>query len=377
MFGKRITLFKLFGFPIRIEMSWLIIAVLITWSLAAGYFPQSYKNLSQAAYWIMGVIGALGLFMCIILHELGHSLVARHYGLKMKGIVLFIFGGVSEMPDEPAEPKVEFLMALSGPAVSGAIAAVSYAASLPAWPVPVKALLSFLWQFNAVLLVFNLVPAFPLDGGRVLRAVLWRQKNDMLWATNITSQIGSAFGFFMVCMGVLSLIAGNVIGAVWWFLLGMFLSNAAKMSYQQLLWRQMLSKTKVEHLMNPEPKTVPPEISTEEFVENYVYRYHFNMFPAMRNGEIVGCVSTEEVKKVPREQWATHPVEELLRPCSLENTIGPDESAQEALKKMTGSGVTRLLVMQENRLVGIITLKDMRGYIAQRMELEGDGRNTF
>ena len=237
MFGKRITLFKLFGFPIRIEMSWLIIAVLITWSLAAGYFPQSYKNLSQAAYWIMGVIGALGLFMCIILHELGHSLVARHYGLKMKGIVLFIFGGVSEMPDEPAEPKVEFLMALSGPAVSGAIAAVSYAASLPAWPVPVKALLSFLWQFNAVLLVFNLVPAFPLDGGRVLRAVLWRQKNDMLWATYITSQLGSAFGFFMVFMGVMNLFAGpdHFIQAVWWFLLGMFLSNAAKMSYQQLL----------------------------------------------------------------------------------------------------------------------------------------------
>ena len=216
MFGKRIPLFNLFGFEIRLDWSWIIIAVLITWTLAAGVFPATYPDLQPSTYWSMGVIAALALFGSIILHETAHAAVARRYGLPINGITLFVFGGVAEMEREPDSPGVEFLMAVAGPVASYLIALACYLATSGSagagLPVSVVGVLGYLALINAVIATFNLAPAFPLDGGRILRAGLWRWKGDLRWATQITSAIGSGFGLLLIVLGVWRVLVGDFVG---------------------------------------------------------------------------------------------------------------------------------------------------------------------
>ena len=244
MFGRSITLFKLLGFSVRIDISWIVIASLVTWSLATGLFPQRYENLSAGTYWLMGAVGAIGLFVSIIFHELCHSLVARMFGLTMSGITLFIFGGVAEMDGEPESARVEFLMAAAGP-LSSIFLAVCFLAvygfrEAMHFPVEISGVIAYLGLINLALAAFNLVPAFPLDGGRILRAALWSWKDNMRWATRTASRIGSGFGLALILLGLLSVLRGNFIGGMWWFMIGMFLRSAANMSYKQLITRQAL-----------------------------------------------------------------------------------------------------------------------------------------
>jgi len=214
MFGRGFELFKLFGFSVRIDASWILIAILVVWSLASGFFPHYYPDLSSGTYWWMGVLGALGLFASIVLHEFAHSWVARQRGMEMRGITLFIFGGVAEMDDEPPSAGTEFLMAIAGPVASILIAAASFAlwqlSGRVNWPLPVGAVFWYLGFINVVLVVFNLVPAFPLDGGRVLRSLLWRLTGSLRQATRASSYIGSGFGLMLIVFGVLAFISGRL-----------------------------------------------------------------------------------------------------------------------------------------------------------------------
>jgi Zn-dependent protease len=231
MFGKRIHLFKLLGFEVNIDLSWIIIAVLIAWSLSTGLFPYQFKNLSPQAYWIMGIIGVIGLFLSIIVHEFSHSLMARKYGMPMKGITLFIFGGMAEMTDEPTSPRAEFMMAVVGPLSSLAIAFGFYlllvAGKQTGWPQPVNGILGYLALINGLLAAFNTIPAFPLDGGRILRSILWGWKKNIRWATKLSSRIGKGFGILLIVFGFFNVLRGNFIGGMWWFLIGMFIQGAA------------------------------------------------------------------------------------------------------------------------------------------------------
>jgi Zn-dependent protease/predicted transcriptional regulator len=376
MFGKGITLFKLFGFEVRVDASWLFLALLITWSLAVGYFPYRYAGLPGADYWWMGILSALGLFGSIVVHELSHSLVARRYNLQMKGITLFIFGGVAEMAEEPRDAKTEFRMAIAGPITSiliGCALSILYAAGRDTWPVPVAAVIGYLAWINLVLAAFNLIPAFPLDGGRVLRSALWYWKGNLASATRIASAIGSGFGILLMVLAVWQLFTGNFIGAMWWFLIGLFLRGAAETSYRQLVIRQTLAGEPVRRLMSSDPVTVTPDTSIEDLVEDYIYKRHFKMFPVVAEGSdrLAGCVTTVDVKKIPRNEWPVHRVEEVLHPCSDENTVSPDTDAVKALAKITKSGQSRLMVVDHERLVGIISLKDLMSFLAAKMDLEG------
>ncbi len=373
MFGRKITLFKLAGFTVRADVSWLVLAFLITWSLAVGIFPYYYKGFSQQAYWWMGVCGALGLFGSIVFHELCHSLVARKYGLPIKGITLFIFGGVSEMEDEPQNPKTEFLMAAAGPASSVLLSIVFHALSVVAkdsWPTVVNAVISYLGWINATLAIFNLLPAFPLDGGRVLRSALWKYKGDLMWATRAASRIGSAFGFGMIFLGILSLLRGNFIGGIWWFVIGLFLRNASQMSYQQVVLRKSLQGLHVDRFMKRDLVTVSPSTSVLELVDNYIYRHHFKMYPVVEEGHLRGVVTINQVKEVPREEWPSRAVGALAQQCTADNTISPRADATEALEKMHHLGVSRLLVVSRGRLVGILTLKDMLTFFSLNADLQ-------
>ena len=376
MFGKRITLFKLLGFEVHIDLSWLVIAVLITWSLAKGLFPYHVENLSALTYWLMGIAGAIGLFFSIVFHELFHSLAARRFGLPMKGITLFIFGGVAEMDDEPPSPKAEFYMAIAGPISSIVIGFGFYVAFLlsraSALPVPVVGVLGYLGFINWILAVFNLLPAFPLDGGRVLRSGLWKWKNNIRWATRIASQIGSGFGIAIIVIGVLNILTGNVIGGIWWFLIGMFLRGASQASYQQVLMRGALAGATVERFMKRDPVTVQPSIPIGDLVDQYVYHYHYKMFPVVDRERLVGCVNTKQIKEIPREQWSSKTVGQIASRCARENTISPDTDAMKALALMNKTGNSRLMVVRNDRLVGLITLKDIIGYLAVKLDLGED-----
>lgn len=374
MFGKRITLFKLLGFAVRVDLSWTIIAVLITWSLAKGFFPAYYQDLSQATYWYMGAAGALGLFASIIVHELSHSLVARRYGMVMRGITLFIFGGVAEMDEEPPSAKAEFLMAIVGPLVSfGLGIGFSSMAELGkgvGWPVPVIGVWGYLGLMNRILAIFNLIPAFPLDGGRVLRAVLWKWKGNLKRATRTASRLGSLFSMALILLGVINILGGRVIGGLWMFLIGIFLADAATSSYRQLMTRQALEGEPVRRFMEPNPVTVPPTISVAQLVETYIYTYHFKMFPVLEHGKLLGCVSTREVKRIPRSEWEQYTVGNLIQPCSSANTVGPQDDALKALASMSQTQTSRLMVVDGDRLVGVIALKDLLSFLALKIELE-------
>jgi Zn-dependent protease/CBS domain-containing protein len=374
MFGRRIKLFKLFGFEVRIDLSWLIIAALVTWSLADGLFPYLYPGLDTETYWIMGLVGALGLFVSIVAHEFCHSLVARKFGMPMKGITLFIFGGVAEMGDEPPTAKAEFLMAIVGPLSSIAIGVIFYLIHLygnsASWNTPVNGVIYYIAYINGILAVFNLVPAFPLDGGRVLRSILWGVKGNMRWATRVSSAIGSAFGVGLIILGVFEFIRGNLIGGVWMFLIGLFLRSAAQMSYQQLLVRKALEGETVRRFMNTNPVSVQDSLTVEQLVEEYIYKYHYKMFPVMSGDKLVGCITTRQVKEIPREKWSSETIREAASPCSLENTVPPQTDAVKALAMMNQSGVSRLLVVEHDHLVGVVTLKDLLDFFSLKVELE-------
>ena len=378
MFKYRIKLFTLSGFEVRIDASWLFIAFLVTWSLAVGYYPARYHGLTLPDYWWMGILSALGLFASIVVHEFSHSLVARRYGLRIKGITLFIFGGVAEMGEEPRAPQTEFLMAVAGPITSILLGFVFYAAGqagASVWPVQAVAVLAYLAWINWLLAAFNLVPAFPLDGGRMLRAGLWHWKGNLTAATRTASSIGSGFGAVLIALAVWQLWIGNFIGAMWWFLLGLFLRNAAESSYRQLIIRNTLEGEPVSRFMNTSPVTVPPNLSVEDLVEGYIYKNHFKMFPVVAAGshKLAGCVTTSDVKKVPRDEWRRHSIQEVLHPCSPENTIGPDTDAVRALAQINKSGQSRLMVVDHDQLVGVVALKDLVGFLASKLELEGEG----
>lgn len=375
MFGKRYHLLTAFGIPIRFDLSWLVVAALVSWSLAANFFPASYRGFDTRVYWAMGLAGALGLFASVVVHELAHALTARQFGLSIRGITLFIFGGVAEMDTEPPSPKAEFVVAIAGPVASVLVAfacfAVGAVSTISGGPLTVTGVLSYLAFINLILATFNMIPAFPLDGGRVLRSLLWHWRKDLRWATSITSRIGSGFGVVLIALGVFEVVAQrDFIGGIWFFMIGMFLRNAAQSSYRQLMMRRNLEGEKVRRFMQPDPIAVPRSISVADLVEGFIYRYHYKMYPVVDDDRLLGCVSTHQVKELSPEEWSRHSVGAITVPCTAENTVGPDTDALEALAKMSRTGASRLLVVENGLLLGILALKDLLRFLALKVELE-------
>ena len=374
MFTHKFKLFRLFGFSIEADATWILLAVLVTWSLATGLFPHYFEGFSARAYWTMAVLGAAGLFMSIILHELGHSLVARRFGLQIKSITLFVFGGVADMENEPSSARAELLMALAGPATSIALSLVFLGAAFAVGRGGGVSLLQGLFRYlaglNGLLAAFNLLPAFPLDGGRVLRAALWAWRGNLRWATRFASGVGGAFGIFLIALGVLSLFSGNVLGGFWWILIGMFMRSASQSSYQHLLIRRALEGDNLRRFRRTDVVTVPRYISLRELVDDYVYKYHYKMFPVVEGDTVLGCVSTRNIRTVEREAWDGTPVGEIMERSCEANSISPDEDPMQALSRMSQTGNSRLLVLEGDKLAGIITLKDILNFLSLKMDLE-------
>ncbi len=232
-------------------------------------------------------------------------------------------------------------------------------------------MLWYLAMINVILALFNLLPAFPLDGGRLLRSGLWAWKKDVRWATRVASRIGRGFGIFIIALGIFQFFTGSFIGGMWWFLIGIFLRNSARSAYEELIIRQALKGEPVMRFMNKDPITVRPSILVKDLVDDYVYKYHHKMFPIVEeSGQLIGCVTTEQVNDVPRQEWSTKHVADISLPCSEENVVAPQTDAMKALSIMTRTGASRLLVATGNRLVGILALKDMLEFLSLRVEAE-------
>jgi Zn-dependent protease/predicted transcriptional regulator len=359
---RGIHLFTLFGFEVKLDLSWLLLALLISWSLGAGWFPARYPELSGHAYAWMGVSVAIGVFFSIVFHEFSHSIVARFYGMPIRGITLFIFGGVAEMESEPPNPKAEFLMAIAGPISSFLLAAILWGTAAIAedatWPQPVTGVLSTLAVINFTVAVFNLAPAFPLDGGRVLRAALCR-----------------GFGTALMILGVVAFVGGNLIGGMWWFLIGIFVRGAASSSYQQLVLKDMVEGQPVRRFMRSEPITVAPSVSIADWVEEYVYRHHYKMYPVLDGSQLLGCITVDSLQGLQRNDWPSTKVADLMESRSESNTIDAGTDTMALLSRiLQPGGRSRFMVVEDDRLVGVISLKDLLELISLKLQIESPGR---
>jgi Zn-dependent protease/predicted transcriptional regulator len=357
--GYALTLFHVGGIPVRVHASWLAIFGLIAWSLAIGYFPRVLPDVPVLAHWVQGLVAALLLFVSVFLHELAHSVVARAHGLPVSGITLHVFGGVSQLEREPDRPGVELVMAIVGPLTSFALAALAaVGAGLTASHAAPAAVLRYLAVVNALVGAFNLVPGFPLDGGRILRAILWRVKGDVRWATDIASRAGILIAFGLMALGVLRALSGEFLGGLWFVLIGLFLRQAAEGSYQELLVRRALGPLAVRDVMTREVLQVPPDLPVSRVADEWFWRHHVTSFPVVEDGRLLGIVSVGQLGAVPRERWAEVRAREVMRPVDDTLTIAPTARLPVALQKLTQNGLGRLAVVDEGTLVGYLSLKD-------------------
>jgi Zn-dependent protease len=374
MFGARWRLFRLLGIPIYLDISWLLIFALVAYTLT-GQFAQEVPGLTWYEYVGLAVVTAVAFFTCIVLHELGHAVVARATGLPMRGITLFIFGGVAEMTEEPKSAGGEFVMAIAGPVVSavlgGLFLLLYFVGAAAGWPAPPLVAFKYLGAINVVLLVFNLVPAFPLDGGRVLRSLLWGVTGNLRKSTYWASLLGRGFAWLLIIGGIFRIVHGDWDG-LWWVLIGWFVNRAAQGSYRQVLLRQALGGEPVRRFMSTQPIVVPPWTDLRHFVEDYVYRHHRKAFPVGAEGRVEGYVSTRMLADVPRDEWSGHTVADVMERDWKALSIAPDDDAMKALGKMQRTGLSRLLVVEGEKLVGIVSLKDLLRFLHLKLELEGD-----
>ncbi len=354
-----VKLGKIFGFEISIDWSWLLIFALVAFTLASGYFPSLRYHFGAGLNWVLGISAAILLFVCVLVHELSHSLVARRYGIDVRGITLFIFGGVSQTAEEPRSAREEFWMAIAGPAMSfllaGVFAGIEVLGHAARWPMAAVVLVGYLAMINFFLAVFNLVPGFPLDGGRVLRSIIWGATGDLPKATKWASYSGQGFGYLLMAFGLVSIvIAGSLIGGLWLIFIGWFLTGAARSSYQQLVVRQALSGVPVERVMTTDVPEVSANMTVRQFVDEHLLKHDYACYPVLQGDDVIGVVGAEEVRKIPSQMWDLTPVERITHRIDGAYKIGANDDAWDALGKLASPDVCRLMVMEDGHLKGTL-----------------------
>lgn len=372
MFGQSIKLFDLLGFPIRVDASWFLIAALIVWSLATGYFPQALPGLAPMGHLAMGVVAMLGLFASLILHELAHSLVARRHGLGIGGITLFLFGGVAELSEEPANPASEFWIAIAGPAMSLTLA-LSFGLGAAILPnaAAITVLAGYLAAVNLMLGLFNLLPAFPLDGGRVLRAWLWQGSGDLLSATRKASAAGTALAVALMGLGIFLAMSGGGIGAVWLALIGFFVLTASRGAYQRLLLQDSLRGRLVADLMTTNPHMASPDMRIADLVDQVMLAHAVSFVPVIAEGQLAGQIDTRLLQRIPRDDWAKRDVASVMVPVDLDCVVSPQMTAQDALARLIAGPARKLIVVDRGAVCGVLSLRDLLAHIAVVQTLGG------
>jgi Zn-dependent protease/CBS domain-containing protein len=371
-------IFRIAGIDINIHISWLIILVFLTFSLATGWFPIMYPGSSVVTYYLLGLIASILLFVSVLLHELAHSFVARSRGLHVRNIVLFIFGGVSNIEQEPQTPGVEFSMAFVGPLVSLLIGAVCYGLLLlvrgtHSLIVPV---LTYLALMNVILGIFNLLPGFPLDGGRVLRSIIWKATGNFQTATNITTFVGQVFAYLIILWGIFLFFAGNAFNGLIIIFTGWFLLTSAQSARSQSALDTAFSGVTVNQIMNTNVMTVPANISLQKLVDEYFLPRGLRSAFVMQGDQLAGLITLSDVRHVPRDQWPQTPVGFAMIPLERLHTITPQQNVKDVLPLMTGQDVNQLAVVQDGQLVGVLTREGILRSLEIRRNLGIDRNRT-
>ena len=367
MFSNAIKIFSVGGIEIKIDASWLIIASLVTWSLSRQYFPQVLPDASSTTYLAMGLVGMLGLFSSLLLHELSHSVVAIRRGIPIKSITLFIFGGMAELGTEPTSARDEFWIAVAGPAMSFCLASGFWAFAQTVWlasgPFALVEVLLYLALINLVLALFNLVPAFPLDGGRVLRAYLWHKSGDVLAATQTAARSGTFFGYLLMALGVLALFQGAFVAGLWQLMIGGFVLMAARASYVSQLVRKVFEDKPVSALMSRDPITVGPEMTLSDFANQIVLRHRVSFAPVVEGNVLLGHIDQSVLEGIERQNWGNTRVGDVFFGLDDSVMIPPELPVPDLLRIIADTGRRKFLVVLDHHLLGVITLADLTRFL--------------
>ncbi|MEW6271608.1 MAG: site-2 protease family protein [Thermodesulfobacteriota bacterium] len=374
---RGITLFSVGGVAVRIDYSWLLIFALVLASLAGGYFPNAFPGYGALTYFLVGAVATLLFFASVLIHELSHAFVANALGNRVDAITLFVFGGMAHLTEEARTPTNEMKIAGVGPLTSVALAVLFWLVArllhaLGAEPMWVG-VFGYLGTINVALAIFNLLPGFPLDGGRLLRAVLWYRSGNLRQATAHAASWGSGIAIGLMVLGALEIFAGALVGGFWLILIGLFLRGAAEAGYHGVVAEQMLAHTRVRDVMVREPVRIPPELTLAQAIDDYFLRYGFGGFPVGDDGQVQGIVSLRQVRECPAEERARVRVGDVMRRATPELAIGPDEHVSDALRRMLAADSGRLLVMERGRLAGLITRNGITRYVRLSSELEAPG----
>jgi Zn-dependent protease/predicted transcriptional regulator len=361
---------------IRLHYTWLFAFFLIAVSLALGYFPGSNSEFGVATPWILGIVAAMLLFGSVLVHELAHSLVAGARGLRVNSITLFIFGGVSSITREPASSKDEFLIAVVGPLTSFVLAAFFWllGQAAPSGS-SIAAISGYLGFANLLLGLFNIVPGFPLDGGRVLRSIIWAYTRNMSGATRIASYIGQTTAFVLIGWGIVNVLSGNFVGGLWTALIGWFLNSSAEGARQQDSVQNLLDGVPVSSIMDVSPEAASPELLVREFMLEHALRQGQRALPVLDNGHLLGIVSVTDAKHLGQDAWATTPVSDIMSRTPLK-TVGPDTDLSTALRLLVENDVHQLPVLQNGRLMGMLSRADIMRYIQLGLDLRSPGSSA-
>jgi Zn-dependent protease/CBS domain-containing protein len=376
MFGTSWRVARIAGIEVRIDSSWAVIALLITYSMylrVTLVYPDTPTGEAVA----LGILGAVLFFGSVLVHELAHALVSQARGIRVQDITLFLFGGATRARVESRGPTDEFLIAVVGPLTSGALAVlfgIIASVGRDVLPTPLAGTFGYLAWVNLLLAVFNLIPGFPLDGGRVLRSAIWRATGSFARATRIASMSGQAVGWLLVALGVVSLLAGNLAGGIWFAFIGWFLVQAARASYQELQLRHMLRGVEAEDVMARDLLRIPPELSLQDAVDDYFMRYDHGAFPVEEQGRTIGLLTLRGVRRVPKDQWSSQRARDLMVPLGDQVVVAPDDRMDDVLGKLQDSEAGRVLVVQDGEVVGIITPSDLTRWLRRWRALDTGAR---
>lgn len=374
-FSRPITLFKFFGFDIKADSSWIFISILITWTLMTNIFPEFFPGQEMEIYRQMALWSLAGLIVSILAHELAHAVIAEYYDMPILSIRLFIFGGVAEMKGQPSHPKGEFMMAIAGPVMSFLLG-LFFMAMAGLWAMygdigAASQTLYYLGYINFLLAALNMVPAFPLDGGRALRALIWGYKRNLVIATRVASDLGEIFSYILIAYGCYLLtFYNNLIAAIWLGLLGMFMLAAGKYAVRQTESWSLLSGQTVRDFMNADFNSVPPDLTLADFVDQYVYKHYQQNFPVADDHKLVGMISVQSILNLDRGKWSWTYIRSQMIPVAKLETVSPSTPAAEVLDLMQRLSQPTLLVTENKKLVGIVNLSDIVNYLSILLKLD-------
>lgn len=372
---KRVTLFRFFGFKVKADASWFFLAVLISWTMSSNVYPQMYPGQSMDLYHAMGIATVAGIIFSIIAHEVAHAVIAEYYHMPIASITLFIFGGVAEMKGEPSHPKGEFLMAVAGPIMSMLIGLFFWAISALYGGYistgAVSHVLEFLGNLNMLIAVFNIVPAFPLDGGRALRAFLWHRKNNLVTATRVASEYGAVFAYGLIAFSCYKIVMFNdLVAGMWFGLLGFFVHSSGAFAVRQMESRSLLGMEKVSRFTHNQVTTVSPDLTINELVDLYINKHYQRHFPVIDKDVLVGVVSLKSILSLDRHKWHWLHVGSVMDALTPTTVVSPDLSAADALEIMQKHAKEQLLVAEDGKFMGVITLRDLANYLSITMKID-------